>query len=609
MDRTPDWTIDEFETLIRHPQLTEVELKDVVRGHSAVAIAIVREGVHSWHRGQPRHHAAVTGHEGVAGAPHHAGRMCGLPRPVLGRCGRQRGCAVHPHQLRHRFAAAMEEAGATVSRLCFAGAQPSIRPYALRYAGGSFAVTTSTCGVSPCAAISDRLLACGCAPSRQPPAYRSWCGGVLWYDDLEPLAGAVRPGFALDVGSVGGAAVLHAHDLRIVPAHQPEVAAVDERCAVIERFQAPLRARITARCRPDHDIRPRIATARDGELLAAPRVADGVVAVVGMGKAPQLTAGIAPAAHHHVDPIRVAAAGDVDDLAAGGADQQHIAGRLQAELLAAAGAWGPELDVGAVGCARRAGVDDLAGLAAGLVAVLDLHPAVGGRHESEFLAVVVEPPPLADIGSISVPAEGNVEDLVAVAVADAVVAAAGVLQPPLLAWTVRIARQLDVGAFVAAQGCLRTVGRCGDQLAAALFDDLEVRAAVPNLPAAGERVAQRRPAVAPGDLAHREPGQAAVVDGVVVVHVPRGRAVDIDIAMPRTGKLVVPSQQLRAAAVEQGETALVDIGAGDVGGTTDDDAVLTCSLCCGKPMTRRNSLSRLNSSKMLRKTASERRNP
>ena len=51
MDRTPDWTIDEFETLMRHPQLTEVELKDVVRGHSAVAIAIVREGVHSWHRG------------------------------------------------------------------------------------------------------------------------------------------------------------------------------------------------------------------------------------------------------------------------------------------------------------------------------------------------------------------------------------------------------------------------------------------------------------------------------------------------------------------------------------------------------------------------------
>ena len=52
MDRTPDWTIDEFETLMHHPRLTEVELKQVVPGHSAVAIAIVREGVHSWHRGQ-----------------------------------------------------------------------------------------------------------------------------------------------------------------------------------------------------------------------------------------------------------------------------------------------------------------------------------------------------------------------------------------------------------------------------------------------------------------------------------------------------------------------------------------------------------------------------
>src|SRR5690242_3042459 len=98
---------------------------------------------------------------------------------------------------------------------------------------------------------------------------------------------------------------------------------------------------------------------------------------------------------------------------------------------------------------------------------------------------------------------------------------------------------------------------------------------MPDLSAAGERVTQPRPAVAPADLTHREPGQAVVVDVVVVVDVPLGIAVDIDVAMPRAGELVVAAEQLHAAAVEHGQADLVDVGAFDVPGATDHDAILT----------------------------------
>ena len=77
MDRTPDWTRDEFELLIRHPRLTEVELKDVVPGHSGVPVAIVREGVHSWHQGC-RHTTLLSAHDALAQAVHEAIPVCRL---------------------------------------------------------------------------------------------------------------------------------------------------------------------------------------------------------------------------------------------------------------------------------------------------------------------------------------------------------------------------------------------------------------------------------------------------------------------------------------------------------------------------------------------------
>ena len=98
---------------------------------------------------------------------------------------------------------------------------------------------------------------------------------------------------------------------------------------------------------------------------------------------------------------------------------------------------------------------------------------------------------------------------------------------------------------------------------------------MPNLPAARKRIAQCWPATAPNHLTHRKFRQAVVVGGVVVVNIPSGIAVGIDIAMAWASTLVVPPQKFGAAAVEHWETNLIDVGAGNIGGTTHDHAILT----------------------------------
>lgn len=52
MARAPAWTVDEFATLMHAPHLTEIEATHVLRGRSTDDIAVVRQGVHSWHQGR-----------------------------------------------------------------------------------------------------------------------------------------------------------------------------------------------------------------------------------------------------------------------------------------------------------------------------------------------------------------------------------------------------------------------------------------------------------------------------------------------------------------------------------------------------------------------------
>ena len=54
MARAPAWTTDEFAALMHAPHLTEVDATHLpaLRGRSADAIAVVRQGVHSWHQGR-----------------------------------------------------------------------------------------------------------------------------------------------------------------------------------------------------------------------------------------------------------------------------------------------------------------------------------------------------------------------------------------------------------------------------------------------------------------------------------------------------------------------------------------------------------------------------
>ena len=52
MAREPAWTTDEFAELMHAPHLAEIEATHLLRGRSADAIAVVRQGVHSWHQGR-----------------------------------------------------------------------------------------------------------------------------------------------------------------------------------------------------------------------------------------------------------------------------------------------------------------------------------------------------------------------------------------------------------------------------------------------------------------------------------------------------------------------------------------------------------------------------
>jgi hypothetical protein len=47
----PDWTVSEFEILLGNPGLTNEELVKLLPRRSADAIQIVRNGIHSYHRG------------------------------------------------------------------------------------------------------------------------------------------------------------------------------------------------------------------------------------------------------------------------------------------------------------------------------------------------------------------------------------------------------------------------------------------------------------------------------------------------------------------------------------------------------------------------------
>jgi hypothetical protein len=51
MAREPDWTFDEFETLLQDPELSDEQVAELLQRRSADAVAAVREGIHSYHGG------------------------------------------------------------------------------------------------------------------------------------------------------------------------------------------------------------------------------------------------------------------------------------------------------------------------------------------------------------------------------------------------------------------------------------------------------------------------------------------------------------------------------------------------------------------------------
>lgn len=55
MTRAPNWSSEEFETLLGNPLLTETELAALLPLRTPDAISWVRQGVHSFHTGRPDH--------------------------------------------------------------------------------------------------------------------------------------------------------------------------------------------------------------------------------------------------------------------------------------------------------------------------------------------------------------------------------------------------------------------------------------------------------------------------------------------------------------------------------------------------------------------------
>jgi hypothetical protein len=51
-NRAPNWTSDEFETLLSNPGLSDVELSRVIGTRTAGAVGVVREGIHAYHHGK-----------------------------------------------------------------------------------------------------------------------------------------------------------------------------------------------------------------------------------------------------------------------------------------------------------------------------------------------------------------------------------------------------------------------------------------------------------------------------------------------------------------------------------------------------------------------------
>lgn len=47
----PEWTAQEFETLVTHPELGDAEIARLLPLRSAGAVGVVRAGIHEFHRG------------------------------------------------------------------------------------------------------------------------------------------------------------------------------------------------------------------------------------------------------------------------------------------------------------------------------------------------------------------------------------------------------------------------------------------------------------------------------------------------------------------------------------------------------------------------------
>lgn len=55
MTRAPDWTREEFETLLSNPLLSDAELAERLPQRTVNAVSFVRQGVHSFHTGRDDH--------------------------------------------------------------------------------------------------------------------------------------------------------------------------------------------------------------------------------------------------------------------------------------------------------------------------------------------------------------------------------------------------------------------------------------------------------------------------------------------------------------------------------------------------------------------------